>query len=80
MREMDEGGRLKTNDAYEVLGGDTSTKTENYTIFAQVFYGIDTLMEINKVEMDPLKCTNKDVVMETIEIVPFGRKIILMRL
>ncbi|MSU02745.1 peptidylprolyl isomerase [Tissierella pigra] len=75
MRQMDEGGQSKDRiDAYEVLGG-IPRLDGNYTIFAQVFYGIDTLMEINKVEMDPLNdAPIKDVVIETIEIVPFEGK------
>ena len=75
MREMDEDGQSKDIiDAYEVLGGISALDGE-YTIFAQVFYGIDTVMEINNLEIDPLNMEPiKDVVIETIEIVPFEGK------
>ena len=72
MREMDKDKRSKDMiDAYEVMGGIPGWDGK-YVIFAQVFYGIDTLMKINKVEMDPINNEPiKDVIIETIEIVPF---------
>ena len=56
MREMDEDGQSKDIiDAYEALGGISPLDGE-YTIFSvqYYFYGIDTVMEINNLEIDPL--------------------------
>lgn len=75
MKELDEEGYPKdVVEAYEKLGGITRLDLR-YTIFAQVFYGMDTVMEINQVNVDPMtKEPAKNVVIEKVEIVSYEGK------
>lgn len=72
MRELDEEGYPKdVVDAYEALGGVPRLDLQ-FTIFGQVFYGMDTVKEINKVTVNPTTAEPmEDVIIEKIEIVPF---------
>lgn len=72
MKELDEEGYPKeVIRAYEALGG-VPRLDMKFTIFAQVFYGMDTVMEINQVNINPItKEPVEDVIIEKIEIVPY---------
>lgn len=72
MKELDEEGYPKeVIKAYEALGGVPRLDLK-YTIFAQVFYGMDTVMEINKLDVNPItKEPMEDVVIEKIEIISY---------
>lgn len=57
--------------AYEALGGIPRLDLR-YTVFAQVFYGMDTVMEINKVDVIPGTSEPLgDIFIEKIEIIVF---------
>lgn len=75
MKGLDEEGYPKdVIEAYEALGGITRLDLR-YTVFAQVFYGMDTVKEINQVRIDPMtKEPVKDVIIEKIEIVQYEGK------
>lgn len=72
MKELNEEGYPKdVIKAYEVLGGIPRLDLR-YTVFAQVFYGMDTVMEINKVDVIPGTSEPLgDIFIEKIEIVVF---------
>lgn len=72
MKELDEEGYPKdVVAAYEALGGITRLDLR-YTIFAQVFYGMDTVMEINQVNVDSItKEPIRDVIIEKVEVVAY---------
>ena len=72
MKEFDEEGYPKeVIKAYETLGG-VPRLDLRFTIFGQVFYGMDTVMEINQVNINPItKEPVEDVIIEKIEIVPY---------
>lgn len=74
MKELDEEGYPKeVVKAYEVLGGVPRLDLK-YTIFAQVFYGMDTVMKINKVDVNPInKEPIEDVVIEKVEIILYKK-------
>lgn len=74
MKELDEEGFPKeVVKAYEALGG-VPRLDLRFTIFAQVFYGMDTVMEINKVEVNPItKEPMGDVIIEEAKIVPYKK-------
>ena len=75
MKELDEEGFPKeVVKAYEALGG-VPRLDLRFTIFAQVFYGMDTVMEINKVDINPItKEPIEDVIIEKAEIVLYEGK------
>lgn len=75
MKELGEEGYPKeVVKAYEVLGG-VPRLDLRFTIFAQVFYGMDTVRAINQVTVNPItKEPVEDVIIEKIEIVPFEGK------
>ena len=75
MKELGEEGYPKeVVKAYEALGG-VPRLDLRFTIFAQVFYGMDTVRAINQVTVNPItKEPVEDVIIEKIEIVPFEGK------
>ncbi|WP_353093583.1 peptidylprolyl isomerase [Tissierella praeacuta] len=75
MKELDEEGYPKdVIKAYEILGG-VPRLDLRYTIFAQVFYGMDTVMAINKVTTNPVtKEPIEDIIIEKAEIVLYEGK------
>lgn len=72
MKELNEEGYPKNViKAYEALGGIPRLDLR-YTVFAQVFYGMDTVMEINKVDVIPGTSEPLgDIFIEKIEIIVF---------
>ena len=72
MKELDEEGYPReVIEAYEVFGGVPRLDLQ-YTIFGQVFYGMDTVIGINQVDVNPItKEPVDDVIIEKIEIVPY---------
>lgn len=72
MKELDEEGYPKeVIKAYEALGG-VPRLDLRFTIFGQVFYGMDTVEEINKVSINPVsKEPLEDIVIESIEIIDY---------
>lgn len=74
MKELDEEGYPKeVVKAYEALGG-VPRLDLRFTIFAQVFYGMDTVMKINKVDVNPInKEPIEDVVIEKVEIILYKK-------
>lgn len=75
MKELGEEGYPKeVIKAYEVLGG-VPRLDLRFTIFAQVFYGMDTVKEINQVPVNPItKEPVADIIIEKVEILPFEGK------
>ena len=75
MKELDEEGFPEdVIKAYEALGGVPRLDLQ-YTIFGHVFYGMDTVKEINKVPVNPTTSEPiEDVIIEKIEIVPFEKE------
>lgn len=69
MKEYDEEGYPKdVIRAYETLGG-VPRLDLRYTVFAQVFYGLDTVRAINKVDVIPgTSEPSEDVYIEKVEI------------
>lgn len=72
MRELDEEGYPKdVVKAYEALGGVPRLDLQ-FTIFGQVFYGLDIVKQISKLPVNPVTAEPvEDVIIEKIEIVPF---------
>lgn len=75
MKELDEEGYPKeVIETYEALGGVPRLDLK-FTILGQVFYGMDTVIEINQVTVDPLtKKPMKDVILEEVKIVKYEGK------
>lgn len=75
MKELGEEGYPKeVVKAYEALGG-VPRLDMKFTIFGQVFYGLDIVKEINQVPVNPLtKEPVEDVIIEKVEIVLFEAK------
>lgn len=75
MKELDEEGYPKdVIKAYESLGG-VPRLDLRFTIFGQVFYGMDNVEEINKVVVNPVtKEPSEDIIIESIEIVNYEGK------
>lgn len=73
MKELgeDEGFSDNLIDTYEKIGGyfDFDFK---YTVFGQVFEGLDIVEKLVNVELNEINEPERDIIIEKIEIVPFG--------
>ena len=75
MKELNEEGYPKeVVKAYEELGGMPRLDLK-FTIFGQVFYGMDTVKEINQLTVNPVtKEPMEDIIIKSIEIVNYEGK------
>lgn len=61
----------ENNSGNPHLDASLSTSSKGYTVFAQVFEGMDTIEKISKVEVDSSDRPLSDVTIEKIELVPY---------